>query len=119
MTVTVEINSLKVYAFHGVGLQERTVGNEFEVTIRVCCRISEQTMADDTLNATINYADIAEVAKDVMSEPSALIENVAWRMRNRLRERFPQIVGGHVKISKLTPPIPSTQMASAAVSIDW
>lgn len=110
---------MRLYARHGVGLQERVVGNEFEVTMHVRCRISEQTMAADELDGTINYADLVEVAKKVMSQPSALIENAAWRLRNSLRETFPQIAGGHIRIAKLTPPVPSSSMASAAVTLDW
>lgn len=119
MTITVEVNSLRLRACHGVAPQERTVGNEFELTIHVRCRISEQTMAADSIEGTINYANLVAVAKRVMAQPSSLIENVAWRLRNSLRDTFPQIVGGHIRVAKLTPPIPSSQMASAAVSLDW
>lgn len=119
MTITVEVNSLRMRACHGVAPQERIVGNEFELTIHVRCRISEQTMAADNIEGTINYAELVAVAKQVMAEPSALIENVVWRLRNSLRDTFPQIVGGHIRVAKLTPPIPSSRMSSAAVSLDW
>ncbi len=119
MIVTIEINELKVYAFHGVLPQERTIGNDFVVTVHVRCRIMDQAMADDLIEGTINYADIVNVVKNVMSKPSSLIENVAWRIMNELRNSFPQIIGGHLRIAKLTPPIESSSLHSAAVAMDW
>lgn len=33
--MTITLDSLRFYAHHGVGAQERVVGNEFEVTVSV------------------------------------------------------------------------------------
>lgn len=119
MIVTVEVNDLRIYAFHGVLEQERKVGNNFEVTVHVRCRIMDQAMADDSIEDTINYADIVGIIKQVMSRPSSLIENVAWRIMNELRTAFPQIIGGYLRIAKLKPPIPSSSLGSTAVTLDW
>ena len=41
MTTTIEINRLRLYAFHGVLPREREVGNEFEVTLHLECDMTE------------------------------------------------------------------------------
>lgn len=117
MTTTIEVNALRVYAHHGVMPQERAVGNEFEVTVHVKYP-AQAAMLNDDLDGTLNYALIVEEAKQVMAQPSQLLEHVAHRLREALMERFPLIEGGMVRIAKLTPPIP-VQMQSVAVKIEW
>lgn len=101
---TVEIDRLRLEAFHGVLPQERTVGNVFEVTLRLDYDMERAAATDDVAFA-LNYAEVCNEVREVMSQPSALLENVALRMRNALCRRFPQIISGAVKITKLTPPL--------------
>ena len=65
-----------------------------------------------------DYAEIAEIIKEVMAVPSCLLEHVTHRLRTKLLERFPMVTGGEIKVAKLTPPI-TAQMESATVTLSW
>lgn len=113
----IEINRLKIFAYHGVGEQERIVGNEFEVSVSLTypsLRVAES----DTVPMAINYADVIELINEQMSHPSSLLENVAWRIRQAIVARYPEVNQGRVKVAKLTPPLPCN-IAEAAAVIEW
>lgn len=117
MTTTIEINNLKIRARHGVLMQERTVGNDFIVTVHLRCPILPAMLNDD-VDSTLDYAEVVEIIKTEMVQPSALIEHVAGRIHKHLCDSFPQIEGGMIKVAKLRPPIP-VQIDNAAVKIEW
>ncbi|MDE6127102.1 MAG: dihydroneopterin aldolase [Muribaculaceae bacterium] len=113
----IEINRLKIYAYHGVGEQERIVGNEFEVSVSLTypsLRVAES----DTVPMAINYADVIELVNEQMARPSSLLENVAWRIRQAVVNRYPEVNQGRVKVAKITPPLPCS-LAEAAAVIEW
>ncbi len=116
MTLTVEINNLRLQAHHGVMPQEQKIGNTFEVTVHLSYTPT-QPISDD-LSGTINYADVVDIIKHEMAITSQLLEHVAWRIYKHLTTDYPQITGGTVSVAKLTPPI-TAQMQSAAVRISW
>lgn len=112
----ISLDSLHLYAFHGVGAQERVIGNDFEVSVDVAIpAVGSSASLDDS----ISYAYITEVVKQEMAIPSDLLEQVGARIRDRLTDAFPIITGGCIRISKLTPPIPGAQMKAASVSVIW
>lgn len=117
LMVTIEINGLRLYARHGVGEQERTVGNEFEVTLHLECRVDDAMSSDDVAD-TVNYAEVIDTVRAEMDVPSQLLEHVAARVRDAVCRRFPLVAGGMVKVAKLTPPIPC-QLSSVAVTVRW
>lgn len=53
-----------------------------------------------------------------MSEPSALLEHVAMRIKTALTGRFPLIQGGFIRVAKITPPI-AAELDSVAIKIEW
>ena len=118
MNGTVEVNNLKVTAFHGVMEQERVVGNRFEVTVHVDCDFTEAARLD-RVDLTVNYAEIVDIIRAEMTKTSLLIETVARRIALRVADRWPDLVtGGMVRVAKIVPPIPG-QMDSVAVVYRW
>jgi dihydroneopterin aldolase len=117
-TITIEINKLLIHARHGVMDQERIVGNDFRVSARLVYPAGE-AIESDKLDGTLNYADACDEIRKVMATPSALLEHVCGRLRTNLTTRFPLIINGSVKVEKLNPPIPGTQMESVAVELSW
>lgn len=113
--MTITLDSLRFYAYHGVGAQERIVGNDFEVTLSV----QIPATASDDLASTVSYADLAEVVRREMSVPSDLIEHVAVRISRAVEAEFPAVAGGSVKVAKLKPPIPGAELRSASVTLDF
>lgn len=118
MTLTIEIDRLRLRAFHGVMPQERAAGNIFEVSLRLTCPTSDETLGSDDPSTVIDYSVAAEIVKKEMAVPSALLENVAWRIRRALLRRYPAIVAGMVRVAKLTPPM-NAEVAHAAAEINW
>lgn len=103
MVSKIELKDMKFYAYHGVGEQEKKVGNNFIVNLVLTAPLEKATLSDD-LNDTINYAQIYEIVKQEMTIPSRLLEHAAGRIVKALRERFPQISAIEIKLSKLNPP---------------
>ncbi len=120
MNYTVEINKIRLHAHHGMMEQERHIGNLFEVSVRLSIpyRFAKEAFERDWLSGAIDYAEIAEIIKEVMAVPSCLLEHVTHRLRTKLLERFPMVTGGEIKVAKLTPPI-TAQMESATVTLAW
>lgn len=101
---TIFIDSLRLHACHGVLEQERHVGADFSVSLRVHYNIYE-AMQTDRLEHTLNYADLCRIVTEQMSIPSALLEHVAGRIAREVTERFSQVTGLWVRIVKLNPPM--------------
>ncbi len=102
----IDINNLKIYAYHGVDPQENVVGNYYEVNLKLCF-LCQNAMRSDRLDHTINYADVVRLIEKEMSLPSRLLENVTYRIHTSLTAVFPQIISGEISIYKLNPPISS------------
>lgn len=117
MTTKIEINNLRVYAYHGVLEQERKVGNYFEVSLCIDYPF-ERALTSDDLNDTLNYAAVCDLVVEEMAIPSELLEHVAGRIIRRLQMEYSDIIGGCITIAKLNPPIPH-QLRSCAITVEW
>ena len=102
--ITVRLEGARFYAFHGVFEQEAAVGAEFEVDVAVRMHPTDGMLAD-CLEGTVSYADIYDEVKSVIATRRLLIERVALEIGSRLRQRWPQLTGGTVKVKKKAPPI--------------
>ena len=113
----IELKEIKIHAYHGVDKQERIVGNDYIVRVKVKFDIS-RAAESDMVSDTINYADIYDVVKCEMGVPSNLLENVVYRVVNSIKRNFPMIECGEVEIIKVKPPIAGDVMG-ASVSISF
>lgn len=113
----ISIDGLRIFARHGVMPQETAGGNVFELDIRLSfpCR---KAMECDTLEDTVNYAEVVEIAKAEMAVPSRLLEHVVGRIRDAVIRRFPQITGGRIALRKMRPPI-SAELHAAGFAYEW
>ncbi len=98
------LENVKFYAFHGVLPQERKVGNDYQVNLRIGYDISRAMVSDD-VNDTLNYAEVYQLLSQEMSVPSALLERVAGRIGDRLFRKFPAIQSIDLTIIKVNPPM--------------
>lgn len=98
------LDRLRFHAFHGVMEQERTVGNDYEVSLRLEYPLGDATRSD-CVDDTLNYAAAYALVRDVMAQPSQLVEHVAARVGERLLEAFPRLVSVDVRVMKLNPPM--------------
>ena len=98
------LRGLRFHAYHGVLEQERIVGNDYEVSVRMSYDMRRAIATDDVANA-LNYAEVYEVVKRLMMQPCQLIERVAWRIAVALLDEFPAAKNAEVSLVKLNPPM--------------
>ena len=100
------LHEVRFYAFHGVMPQERSVGGEFLVSVKVGYPL-EKAMISDGVADTLNYAALYELVKKEMMQPSSLLEHVMGRIVETIEKAFPEVTSVEVKIKKVNPPMGS------------
>lgn len=98
------LDNYRIYAHHGVMPQERIVGAEFRVSLRVtadCARAIET----DRVEEAVDYAALHDIVEKEMAIPSALLEHVAGRIAKHVVQDFPQVDSVEVELQKCNPPM--------------
>lgn len=68
------LRGLRFHAYHGVMAQERLVGNDYEVDVRLHVDVEKALVSDDVAD-TVNYAEVFQVVRRQMAHPGA-----SWSM---------------------------------------
>lgn len=100
----IHLRGLRFHAFHGVMAQERMVGNDYEVDLRLRVNV-ERAMLSDYVADTVNYAEVYQLAKQVMGEPRNLVEHVAARIAQAILGKWSQVDEVNVCLTKRNPPM--------------
>lgn len=100
----IELCSMKFFARHGCLEKERIDGNEFVVDFSCHCAL-DKACRSDSLSDTIDYGRIYSIVSAQMERPSNLLENVAWRIIQAVKQEFPQLKDICVSVSKKNPPV--------------
>ena len=115
---TLVLKGLAFRGLHGFYEQEREEGNDFEVDLTFHLSLQKAGETDD-LSYTINYQNVYEIVEAVMLGPSAkLIEHLAFTIGTRLYTSF-ACEKLEVRLRKLAPPIPNSQLQYSEVSLQW
>lgn len=101
--ITIHLDDLRFFAFHGIHQQETKAGGDFLVHLTVQY---PELSNHHTLDSTIDYIVLYDIVKQYMSLPTALLENVAERICEKIKSRYTQVSKIEIKITKLRPPIP-------------
>lgn len=101
---TIEVNGIKVYAYHGCLAEEGRIGGNYVVDLKVKADISA-SFTSDKLQDTVDYVVLNRIVKEEMQLRSKLIEQVAYRILKRIFESDRRIEHATVKLRKLAPPI--------------
>ena len=104
MKATVKVENLKIFANHGCMVEESIIGSDYVVNISAVCTLSK-TVFDDEIGATVNYVDLASIAKREMGVRSKLLEVVVKRIITSCFKEIPLLEEISVCVSKLNPPI--------------
>lgn len=104
MKHTIEVNGIKLYAYHGCLDEEAKIGGHYIVDVRM---ITDFTLAaqEDDLSKTISYVDINQIVAEEMAIRSKLIEHVGQRIFNRIQRETENLHKLSIKVIKLCPPI--------------
>lgn len=112
----IEVNDIKLYAFHGCLPEEEKVGGHYSVDVKITTDFTLSTQSDD-LSDTVDYVLVNKIVKEEMAIRSKLIEHVGQRIVNRIKKEAKGIDTLLVKIIKHTPPI-NGDVANVAIIIE-
>lgn len=104
MRATIKLEKMEFRAPHGCYDLEKVVGNRYEVDLTMDVEIDDAPITDELLKS-VNYLSVYEQVAEEIQKPSNILENVAWRILERIHNAFPQIVTSTIKVSKLAPPL--------------
>ena len=104
MSHHINIEGIKLYAYHGCLEEEAKIGGHYIVSVFMETDFSEAAKKDD-LSKTIDYVDVYDTVKKEMAIRSKLIEHVAKRIQDNLLNKFKTITKLRVKVTKLNPPM--------------
>ncbi|MEY4037395.1 MAG: hypothetical protein RL201_776, partial [Actinomycetota bacterium] len=90
MADLIRITGIKGFGYHGVFESERANGQDFYVDVELEVDLTRASVSDD-VNDTINYAEVIDlVIEEITSNPVSLIEKLAGRIAERIKETYAQ-----------------------------
>ncbi len=111
------INSLKIFAYHGVNPEETQFGQNFLLDIIAGVDIDEPCQTDD-IDQTVSYAAMIKTAKRAMLEKNCkLLEHAAQRVADALFDEFPKIETLKITLRKPEAPM-RAEFGFVAVEIE-
>lgn len=120
MTLTagyITLRNVRFHAFHGVLPQERLVGGDFLLSLRVGYPLAKAIESDE-VGDTLNYAVLFDLVKREMDTPSQLLEHVAGRIAKAITTAFPAVTSIDLELMKQNPPM-GADCDDAGVEIHW
>lgn len=101
----IRILGAEIYARHGVGEAERTIGGRYSFDIEIETDIAAAA-ASDHLADTVNYQEAYELARDILTGTNRrLLEALVVEIADELLARFPVADAVLVRLRKLSVPI--------------
>mgnify|MGYP001563057322 FL=1 len=100
----INVNGIRVYAYHGCLPEEGIIGGEYIVDVTITGDFSKAETSDQ-LADTVDYCVVYETVKREMAIRSKLIEHVAKRILDGLRKEYPSVERFDVKVTKINPPM--------------
>lgn len=105
MTDTIFVRGLRLHAFHGVGDDERRLGQHFLLDLTLELDLASAA-ASDKLADTVSYAEVIAVASAAFcGESFRLIEAAAGVVAQAILARFPRVERLAVAVHKPNAPI--------------
>ena len=108
----IDLKDMEFFSRHGCFEEERIIGNRFVVNLSVEGDFSKAA-ASDNIDDAVNYQTLYDIVREQMDIPSHLLENVASRIVNRIKEMFPFLEKVSVTIDKINPPLGGKLYASS------
>ncbi len=100
--LTISLNKLHFFAYHGLYAEERKTGAEFEVNLSVTLQPEDTITA---LDETVNYEKLYALLKAEMKNPRDLLETLVFEIAQSIHSSFPLIKKVDISIMKLQVPI--------------
>ncbi len=104
MKHSIEVNGIKLYAFHGCLPEEGKIGGNYIVDLTITTDFTEAAITDE-LNKTVDYVVVNKIVREEMAIRSKLIEHVGQRIVSRIKQEVNRVDSLRVKVTKICPPI--------------
>jgi|SRR5215208_1692551 len=101
--MTIELKGLRFFAEHGMYVEERKVGNQFEIDLEVSYKVPKHIIT--SMEETVNYVEIYRIVEERFLEYKNLLETCAMEICEALHENFSEIRKISIYIKKINPPI--------------
>ncbi|AQS94264.1 dihydroneopterin aldolase [Polaribacter sp. BM10] len=100
----IQVNNIKLYAYHGCLDEEAKIGCEYRVDVEVKASLRKSAKTDE-LADTVDYVHLNHIVKEEMAIRSKLLEEVAQRILDRFFREIRMIRRAKVSVAKINPPI--------------
>ena len=100
----IQVNNIKLYAFHGCLEEESKIGSDYRVDVEVKVDLKKSAITDE-LSDTVDYVHLNHIVKEEMAIRSKLLEEVAQRILDRSFKELRMIRRAKISVAKLNPPI--------------
>jgi dihydroneopterin aldolase len=105
MADLIRISGIKGFGYHGVFESERANGQDFYVDVELEVDLTRASVSDDVKD-TINYAEVTDlVVGEITTNPVSLIEKLAGRIAERIKETYSQAALVTVTVHKPQAPV--------------
>ena len=101
--ITVELKQVRLFAYHGLFPEERKTGNEFEISLFVSYEEGDKII--QSIQHSINYADLFELLKQEFNTPVDLLETLVIQTAACIKKEYPIVKKIKMTVDKLHPPI--------------
>jgi 7,8-dihydroneopterin aldolase/epimerase/oxygenase len=101
--MTIHLEKLRFYGYHGLYVQEKKLGAWFELDLTLEWPDADRPIRH--LHETINYVDVYDLVKLRMTEPEDLLETLAMELAALLKEHFAALTSVHIRVAKINPPL--------------
>ncbi len=100
----IQVNNIKIYAFHGCLDEEAKIGSEYRVDLEVKTNLQNSAQSDELID-TVDYVHLNFIVKEEMGIRSKLLENVAKRILDRILVELKMVKKVTISVAKINPPI--------------
>ena len=100
----IRLEGMEFFAYHGYHVEERTIGNRYEVNLEVEADFEEGAQTD-RLGGTVDYGKLHQLVSERMAQPAKLLEHLAREMCVAIQAAFPFLSRVQVGVTKFNPPL--------------
>lgn len=100
----IQVNNIKIYAFHGCLDEEAKIGSDYRVDVEIVANLQKSSKTDQLID-TVDYVHLNFIVKQEMAIRAKLLEHVAQRIIDRILEELRMVKKAKVSVAKINPPI--------------
>lgn len=98
----VQLNNVRLMAFHGVHVEERITGTEYRIDLSVFFKRVEPIIQ---LDQSVDYVRLNELVRHGMQKPEPLLETLCERISGSIKQEFSFVTKINITITKISPPV--------------